>query len=426
MSRCLALMTIIVSFTQCLAEETSLDSELADRCRQELEKLTSFYLRSVDTEHGGFLEELSQDGEFTGEEKFLTLQAREVWFFSRVARENVRKNETLAAAKSGVEFLTKHFRDPERGGYFAKTTRDGKPTDRRKHVYPNAFVIYAFVEYYRATGDEAALVKAKELFQVLEKRCYDREFGGYQEFFYEDWRLITDPKEAGYVGAINTKTYNSHLHLLEAFSQLYRETKDPFVGKRLAELIDINTERVKHPGRPFNIDGWNRDWSPIETERNLRASYGHDVECAWLVLDAAEALGRNPSTLRSWAESIVSYSIKYGYDHRYGGFFYTGPVDKLSDDRKKVWWTQNEAMIAMLVLHRMTGNARYQKAFEGTVNFVLQHQVEDDGSWWNTVNQDGSIVDNPSRTSMWQGAYHNGRSLLICEKLLRDESFPTK
>ncbi|MEM6689811.1 MAG: AGE family epimerase/isomerase, partial [Planctomycetota bacterium] len=377
---------------------------------------------SVDPIHGGFLEELSSGGEFTGREKFLTLQARQVWFFSRVAREGIRPHDSLEAAKSGFDFLVNHFHDSEHGGYFAKVEVNGQPVDRRKHVYPNAFVIYAFVEYYRATRDESALGEAGKLFQVLEEHCYDTKYGGYREFFYDDWRLITDPSEAGYVGAINTKTYNSHLHLLEAFAQLFRETQDPLVGERLAELIDINTLTVSSPNGPFNIDGWNRDWTPVETERNMRASYGHDVECAWLVIDAAEALGRSPATLRNWAESIVAYSLEFGYDERHGGFCYTGPGGKMSDDRKKVWWTQNEAMVAMLLLHQMTGRKRYREAFDGTMQFVFDHQIETDGGWWNTLKEDGSASDNPSRTSMWQGGYHNGRSLIFCEKMLRDNS----
>lgn len=417
----IALLIVLVGVLPCSAQDSnSVDVHRADQCRQQLEKLTEFYLASVDPEHGGFLEELSEDGKFQCDEKFLTLQARQVWFFSRVAREGIREAETLAAAKSGYAFLTQHFHDAENGGYFAKTSTAGVPTDRRKHIYPNAFVIYALVEYHRATGEGEALERALELFGVLDANCYDQEHGGYQEFFYEDWRLITDPNEAGYVGAIDTKTYNSHLHLLEAFAQLYRETEDKRVGERLAELIEINTKKVRYPKGPYNVDGWNRDWSVIDTEKNMRASYGHDVECAWLVLDAAQALGQEPAGLQAWAESIVAYSMKYGYDHRYGGFFYTGSPYKLSDDRRKVWWTQNEAMVAMLVLHKRTGNARYRFAFEGTMNFLWNHQIEEDGSWWNTVNQDGSPTEYPSRSSMWQGAYHNGRSLLMCEKLLRE------
>ena len=259
------------------------------------------------------------------------------------------------------------------------------------------------------------------MFRTLDERCYDRQFGGYQEFFYKDWEVITDPKEAGYVGAINTKTYNSHLHILEAWTQLYKETKDPLVALRLGELIQINTTTVKHPRYPCNVDGWNRDWTLIETERNLRASYGHDVECAWLVLEAGKALGQQPATLRNWAQTICDHSIRFGYDPEHGGFYGSGPLTGTSDDRTKIWWTQSEALVAMLTMRTLTGEQKYQDIFEKTFRFVERHHVADKGGWWATLNEDGSLGERQVRTSMWQGAYHNGRALLLCEQLLKKQ-----
>lgn len=393
----------------------------ADQCRSLLRSsIVDFYLPNcVDSSHGGYLEDLDESGQFTTSEKFLTLQARQLWFFSTLAVLGEQKEASLKAAESGYEFLRSHFYDAELGGYFTKTDAAGSVIDARKHAYPNAFVIYAFVEYYRATGDLEVLVAAKELFRTLDKHCYDRQHAGYQEFFYSDWRLITDPTESGYVGAINTKTYNTHLHLLEAFAQLYREWPDPLVAERLSELIDINVNTVRHPEHFCNIDGFQRDWTMIATPRNLRASYGHDVECAWLVLDAVKALGRSASPYRSWAKHLCDHAIHYGFDSKHGGFFYTGPLGKASDDRKKEWWTQNEAMVAMLVLEDLTGDSSYRGVFDSTFEFVQSHQIAPEGGWWGTVREDGQLGDRRVRTSMWQGAYHNARSLILCEKLLR-------
>ncbi len=400
------------------------DRETADRCRQLLESsVIDFYLPDcVDQQQGGYLEVIDGEGTFVGGEKFLTLQARQLWFFSTLAVADIRRQQALQAADSGYEFLTKHFFDPDHRGYFTKTTRAGEPTDRRKHVYPNAFVIYALVEYHRASGQERPLELALQLFRTLDEHCYDREHGGYQEFFHEDWRLVTAPSQAGYVGAIGTKTYNTHLHLLEAFAQLYRETEDPLVGRRLAELIQINTVTVKDPLHPCNIDGWFPDWRMIETPRNLRASYGHDVECSWLVLDAAEALAIQPAVLRSWAKSLCDNAIKWGHDPIHQGFFYTGPRASTSDDRKKEWWTQTEVLVAMLTMHQLTGEQHYRDLFDETFDFVERHQIADVGGWWATLNEDGSVGENQTRTSMWQGAYHNGRALLRCEQMLRSSA----
>ena len=194
-----------------------------------------------------------------------------------------------AAAKIGFDFLEGRMHDSRYGGYFAKVSDAGQVKDRRKHVYLNSFALYGLVAYYRATHDTGALNTAQALFRVLERKAHDGQNGGYEEFFYEDWRPIADPKEPCYVGAIGTKTYNTHLHLLEALAGLYRVWPDPLVRERLAELIVINTSTVRHPDFNCNIDGWLPDWHMLETRANLRASYGHDVECAWLTLDAARA-----------------------------------------------------------------------------------------------------------------------------------------
>jgi cellobiose epimerase len=397
--------------------------EQARRCRGILKtSLVDFYLpAAVDRDNGGYFESL-RDGKFapTGE-KFLTLQARQLWFFSTLAREGLERDAAREAAKAGFEFLEKKMRDPRHGGYFSKATDAGEPKDTRKHVYLNAFALYGLVAYFRATDEPLALAAAKDLFRVLEDKAHDRRNGGYDEFFTEDWRAVADPKESSYVGAPGTKTYNTHLHLLEALTALYRVWPDPLVKERLAELLVINTNTVRCPDFACNIDGWRPDWRMIETPANLRASYGHDVECTWLALDAARALGTSPELHRGWAESLCGYSLKYGYNRRHGGFFYTGPLGKPADDTKKEWWVQAEALVAMLEMYRLTGKPEYYAAFSQTLDFVENHQAAREGGWWATRAEDGSAKGD-QRSSPWQGAYHNGRAMLLCAKLLEESA----
>jgi cellobiose epimerase len=157
----------------------------------------------------------------------------------------------------------------------------------------------------------------------------------------------------------------------------------------------------------------------IETPANLRASYGHDVECAWLTLNAARALGWSPQLLRGWAEALCGYSLKYGYDRAHGGFHYTGPLGKPADDTKKEWWVQAEALVSMLEMYRLTGKAEYFDVFRQTLDFVEKHQVAREGGWWATRTADGAPMGD-QRSSPWHGAYHSGRSMLLCAKLLEE------
>jgi mannobiose 2-epimerase len=391
----------------------------AERCRQILKaSIIDFYLPAcVDRTNGGYLESL-QGNQFapTGE-KFLTLQARQLWFFSTLAAAGIDKEAALAAGKTGFDFLEGKFRDRAHGGYFAKVSDAGKPTDRRKHVYLNAFALYGLSAYHRATGDPAALAAAKNLFQTLDAKCHDSANGGYNEFFHEDWRPITDPREPSFIGPPGTKTFNTHLHVLEAFTELYRIWPDPLVRRRLDELLDINTLTIRLPEHGCNVDGFTADWKPIPTPRNLRTSYGHDVEAVWLCLDAARALGRPTALYRGWAEGLAGYSLRHGYDRMHGGFYYTGPLGKDADDTKKEWWVQAEALVSMLELYKLTGRPDYFDVFVRTLDFVEKHQIAKEGSWWATRKADGSPAG-ATRTSMWQGAYHNSRSMLVSARLL--------
>lgn len=404
----------------------------AERCRRLLKtSLVDFYLPAcVDSVNGGYLETW-RDGKFvpTGE-KFLVLQARQLWFFSTLAAERIERDKALAAAKTGFDFLEGKMRDRKNGGYFSKVTDDGRPKDRRKHAYLHAFALYGLTAYVRSAGSAPDAHKAmEEAFYVIEGRMRDQQHGGYTEFFTEEWRPITDPKEPNYVGASGTKTYNTHLHLLEAFTPLYRtggfrtspmdfDWQD-LLTKRLEELLTINTNTVRHPDYFCNIDGWRPDWHVIQEPRNLRASYGHDVECAWLALDAARALGQPPAVLRNWAEALAGYSLKYGYDRQHGGFFYTGPLGQPADDTRKEWWVQAEALVGMLELYRLTGKREYYDVFAQTLDFVEWHQIAKNGGWYATRTADGGPL-NDERSSPWQEAYHGGRALLLSAKILEE------
>jgi mannobiose 2-epimerase len=393
--------------------------EQARRCRHILKtSLVDFYLpAAVDRTSGGYLESLRDNRLAPAGEKFLTQQGRQLWFFSTLAREGIERDAAREAARSGFEFLEKKMRDRQHGGYFSKVTDTGEPRDPRKHVYLNVFALYGLVAYHRATEEPRALAAAQDLFRVLEEKAHDRRNGGYVEFFTEDWKPITDPKENNYVGAVGTKTYNTHLHVLEALTELYRAWPDPLVRRRLDETLVVITSTVRHPDYPCNIDGWRPDWRMIETPANLRASYGHDVECAWLTLDAARALGQSEALLRGWAEALCGYSLKYGFDRDHGGFFYTGPLGRPADDTRKEWWVQAEALVSMLEMYRLTGKPDYYAAFGRTLDFVEKHQVAKEGGWWATRAADGSPKGD-QRSSPWQGAYHSGRAMLLCARML--------
>ncbi|MGN6385982.1 MAG: AGE family epimerase/isomerase [Verrucomicrobiota bacterium] len=400
----------------------------AERCRRILkESLIQFYLPScVDQENGGYKESLKNNQFVLTGEKFLTLQARQLWFFSTLAIEGYNREESLQAAKKGYAFIQEKMRDPENGGYYSKVTDDGKPKDTRKHVYLNSFVIYGLVAYSRAAHDPEALESAKKLFKTLDAHCHDGEFGGYREFFYADWREVTDAKEQGFVGAIGVKTYNTHLHLLESFAELYRAWPDELLRKRLEELRMINISTVHFPTVNNNVDAYQRDWTVVREPSNLKASYGHDIECIWLVMDASRTMDSSPRLLHGWAEGLAGNVMKFGYDEQHGGFYESGPLGEPASVKRKTWWVQAEALLGTLELYRLTGDASYYSAFAKTLDFCEQNQVAREGGWWATRNADGSAATDLTRSGPWQGAYHAGRALILASHWLDEMAHQTR
>jgi cellobiose epimerase len=387
----------------------------AKQCRDILKSsLVDFYLPNcIDKENGGYKENLDRDGNFTlTGEKFLTLQARHVWFFSELALQGIQREKALTAGKEGFRFIYDNMRDAKLGGYFSKVTDKGEPKDTRKHAYLNAFALYAFAHYYAASHDMEALNAARELFGHFEKHFHDAKHGGYIEFFNADWTEVTDAKGGGYVGAVGVKTYNTHLHLMEAMAELYRVWRNPQVLARLNELIDINVNTVLYPSANNNVDAFLRDWSVVDEPGNLRASYGHDIECIWLVMDAVKTAGRSPSLYRTWAEKLADTVMKNGYDAEHGGLYESGPLNGAANNKRKTWWVQSEALVGFLDLYEMTGNTKYYDAFSKTLDFCAKYHVAKEGGWWATRNTDGSPAADKTRTSMWQGAYHAGRALI--------------
>jgi mannobiose 2-epimerase len=390
----------------------------AQRCRRILKtSIIDFYLPGcLDQVNGGYLEWLSE-GKFvpTGE-KFLTMQSRQLWFFSVLARHGIEERAARSAAGIGFDFLESKMRDREHGGYFSKVSDAGHPTDRRKHVYLSSFALYALTAYHCAVGDAGALAGAKDLFRTLEDRAHDRQNGGYVEFFEQNWSPIVDPRLKSYIGAGTLKTYNTHLHALEALTDLYAVWPDHLVRERLMELLLITTSTVRHPRFACNVDEWHPDW---RTSGQARASYGHDVQCVWLALHAARILALSPRLLASWAEALCGHCLRFGYDRKYGGFFYAGRPGRPADDTRKEWWVQAEALVTMLEMYRLTGSAIYYAAFSRTLDFIEAHQVAPEGGWWATRAPNGA-PKGTQRSSMWQGAYHSGRTMIRCAEILDD------
>lgn len=392
-----------------------------------------WYPRSIDDEHGGFILSYDDEGAFAGNDaKMIVTQARMTWFFARLTRTDVVDGDYTDAADHGFAFLRDAMWDDDHGGFYWEVDRRGTVRKPRKHLYGQAFGLYALAEYYRVTGNEQALDLAGDLFEVIDDVAKDHQNGGYHEYFEPDWEQVTEgttylatiepdwsPKESGESVLDPTlKLMNTHLHLLEAFTTYYRVTGDETVRERLHELLTILTNTVVRKDRPACTDKYDPDWTPKLDDADFRVvSYGHDVENVWLTMEASEALDVPTRLFADLYDGLFDYSLEYGYDDQNGGFYFFGPLGEHATNRIKAWWVQAEAMTSALRMYEATGEDVYRNVFEETYDFIEQYHVDEThGEWHSGV--DETLEPVGRKGAEYKGAYHDGRALIECIETL--------
>ncbi len=372
----------------------------------------------IDHEDGGYRLNHDPQGRWKGKSnKRIVTQARVVWFYSRLARSRFGKEEHREAARHGYRFLRDKLWDGASGGFFWEVDSAGaKATIPEKHLYGQAFGLYALSEYVHATGDASARDLAGRLFRLLEEKAHDSLHGGYRELFPRDWSE-PDEKLRGPMGALppSTKLMNTHLHLMEAVSRYHAVTRDPLARERLLELIRIQSSAVVRMPAAACTDKFGRDWTPLPGYD--RISYGHDVENAWLLLEACESAGISPGPLRGTCETLFETSLRFGFDEKQGGFYDSGPFGAPADKRAKIWWTQAEGLVAALRLHKLTKKEKYLSCFLRTLDWVSKRQADmEHGEWHPQIGEDGKASG--GKAGPWKGPYHQGRAVIECLELL--------
>jgi mannobiose 2-epimerase len=379
-----------------------------------------WYPRSIDREHGGYRVAFGPAGEARpGAPKMIVTQARMLWLSCRLQRAGYEPAQMRLAADHGLAFLTQRMWDQQHGGFFWEVDEMGRRVTRsHKHLYGQAFGLYALSECALATQRTEARQYANRLFALLEEKAHDSRYGGYVEFFAPDWSAAS-PGEPSYLGAPepDLKLMNTHLHLMEALTAYYRLTHTPLARDRLAELVTIESNAVVRKTAGASTDQHRRDWTPRLTPDAARASFGHDLENIWLLVDALDALGQSPYPLLDLFRTHFAYAKRWGYDAAEGGFFYTGPLGAPADDRRKEWWVQAEALVSALTMYHLTGEPQYADVFEQTWRWVNERQTDwQHGEWYQTVGPDGTAAGDKGHA--WKAGYHNGRAMLECLRLL--------
>ncbi|MFB3786715.1 MAG: AGE family epimerase/isomerase [bacterium] len=391
-----------------------MDNETLGNFRKRVERelhgdILPFWLRhSLDTRHGGFIGRMMNDRTVVeNAPKGLILNARVLWTFSAVYRYDY-DSRFLQLAQRAYEYLDRYFRDRDFGGVFWLLDSQGHGLDDMKKIYGQAFYLYALAEYYRATRLEPALRHAIEVFQLIEKHSHDDQYLGYYETLNRDWTPAEDSRLSG-KDMNEKKSMNNHLHLLEAYTNLYRVWNGDLARERLLELIGIFQHQILDATHSHFQHFFDEHWVP----KSSTYTFGHDIEGSWLLWEAAEVLGVEAikahvkDTILSLAEAVY----QEGFDSD-GGLFYEGKEGTIIDTNKE-WWPQAEAVVGMINAYQLSGGEKYLLAALQCWDFIETRIVDQQrGEWFWRVSREGIVDDSQPKISEWKGPYHNTRACL--------------
>ena len=377
---------------------------------QLVSSIIPFWKNLRDDEFGGYYGYMGYDLKLDKKaEKGCILNSRITWFFSN-AYTLLKDESLLKEADHGYAFLKDHCIDKENGGIYWSMNYDGTPLDTTKHTYNQAFCIYALSSYYEASGKKEALDLAKQLFHMIEEKCTDDQ--GYLEAFTRDFQPESNEKLSEN-GVLAEKTMNTLLHVLEAYTELYRVSKDEQVKEKLKWIMDVFADKVYNPKLKRQEVFFDKNYNSIIDLH----SYGHDIETAWLMDRSLEILDDDAYTNR--LSPITKALTENIYKVAFDGHSLSNECDKGVVDTNRVWWVQAETVIGFLNgYEKDPSKTEYKEAAEATWQFIKDYVMDKrpGSEWFWLVRQDGTPVEGEPIVEPWKCPYHNGR---MCMEVIR-------
>ena len=383
---------------------------------EELHTILAWWTRRLtDHEGGGFYGRIDgHDRLHAGADRGVILNARLVWTFAAAARQTGRA-DYRATAERAYRYFIAHFVDEAHGGVYWSVDREGRVVDDNKQIYAQAFAIYALAEYHDLTQDTEAARLAGAIFQLIETHSVDHDKGGYRNVFYRDWRPHADQRLSD-KDEDQSKIMNTHLHVMEAYANLQRVLPDPATKAALRTVIRLILDKfcARRPRHLYLF--FNDDWEPTSEER----SFGHDIECAWLLREAAEVLDDPELTLRvdTVAGELTDAALAGGLSPTGGMVENTDHSGKIPAT-EKIWWVQAEAIVGLIDAdaHREDDGAYWSRALDIWA-FVQTNVIDHEkGEWhWMLSADHAPVRDAEDKAGPWKAPYHNGR---MCLEVMR-------
>lgn len=402
--------------------------------------LKNWYPLVLDMEDGGYYGDITSDFK-VGEthDKMIVSQARHIWT-TATAYKLKKDSVYLSYATHGYKYLRDVFWDKENGGFHNLINKKGTPIFKlgeEKTAYGNSFGIYALATYYDASKNEEALELAKETFDWLEKHSHDTIYKGYyQSLKLNGTPIIRDETflstaEAGY------KDQNSSIHLLEAFTALYKVWPNELLAERIEELLLLISNVITTDKGYMNLF-FEKDWTPLtfvnETKEVIskhyyldHVSFGHDVETAYLMLEASEAIGgKHTPVILEKGKKMVDHALRNGWDKEVGGFYdggyyFSGTYECVIVNDEKNWWSQAEGLNSLLIMSNYYPNDEidYRGYFDTLWDYINTYIIDDkNGAWYEWGADKQPETKEGRKGHIWKATYHNYRALINCQEHL--------
>ena len=386
--------------------------------KNELQNILDFWQKNtIDEASGGFFGKIDNSNKiYSDSPKGSVLNSRILWTFS--AAFNLTKNtEYLHTAQRAFEYIKDYFIDKEFAGVYWTVDYKGKPLDTKKQIYALAFAIYGLSEFYISSKNEESKTLAIELYDTILKYSYDKEDGGYIEALSREWKE-TDDLRLSKKDANEKKSMNTHLHVLEGFANLYRVWPNENLKERIIELIYIFLNHIIDPTTHHLILFFDEKWN----KRSDIISYGHDIEAAWLIQEAAEIIGDKNLVEKVKEQSIMlANAVLEGID-KDGGLWYEYDVTNDNLIKEKHWWPQAEGMIGFFNAWQIMRDEKYLQQSLSSWHFVQRYIIDKkNGEWFWGRKKDNEVM-NEDKVGIWKCPYHNSRACIELIKRITDFS----
>jgi len=374
-----------------------------------IQNILPFWMNKMtDSVNGGFFGRIDGNGVIHPEaDKGCVLNARILWTFSSAYR--ILKNpDYLKIAEKAKDYLLEHFFDKKHGGVYWLLDSNGEMKDGKKQIYAQAFAIYGLTEYYRATNDQSSLSKAIELFYLIEKYSFDSNLDGYFEAFSREWGEIDDLRLSA-KDANEKKTMNTHLHILEAYTNLYRVWKDDLLYNQLFGLLKVFSEKIINSSTSNLKMFFDEEWN----DKTDLVSYGHNIEASWLIYEAAEVLGDEGIIRELKGKCIKIAEVSKEGIMLDGSMIYERFFESGNTDYDRHWWVQAESVIGFLNAYYMSGKEEYLNLSLAAWKYISENIIDiKDGEWYWSVDRYLEPNLKEDKAGFWKCPYHNSRMCL--------------